>query len=457
MYKKGNLYYVICLLTTLSLAAGNVLMFKSNVIAFIILASTAFLIYRPEYLVPQMFLTFLLPDSCMVFAISAQRFYTVTFLTVMWIRLLKRRSFGVISKIQVILLLMMLYILLQTIRLNTITVDFNILFMNMFVAYFMPLLNTDHIRDVMSIILQGCFLSILMLLYNYLFTAEVNEITSAFFLIADTNENRVGMALQQIGAAVFSMGIIYYMYRNRKMTVLCFMLALLTFILLLADGSRSALVGLAAACGVGVLYFIRGKDADVKKRMSRLAVIVIVLSVSYICFIIFIGVNGNIAYRYDFKRLIMTGGTHRLEIWTALWRTVMREYPLYGIGFSAQEIIRILRENGLKFSGTHNLILDILFKLGPIGLTVFILLCASVYIKGRKRLIQGNYALLFPLLLFVGFIFNGVGENIFYERGLWMAIGICLWMSKGTGISDRMPDMAYETGQGTGRVNQWGV
>ena len=457
MYRRGNQYYIICLLTTLGLAVCNVLMVQSDAVAFMILASTAILIYKPEYLVPQMFLTFLLPDSCMVFAITAQRFYTLIFLTVMWVRVLKRRSSRVSSRIQVILLLLMFYIFLQTVRLHSITIDFIILFMNIFVAYFMPFLNEDHIREIMSIILSGCFVTILMLLYNYLFTAEVNEITSAFLLMGDTNENRVGMAIQQTGAALFSMGIIYHMYKNRKMTVLCFISALLTFILLLADGSRSALVGLVAACAVGVPYFIRGADKNVRKRICRFSVILALLLVSYICFMIFIGVNSNIAYRYDFKRLIMTGGTHRAEIWLALWKSVMSEYPLYGVGFSAQEIIRILRESGLKFSGTHNLILDILFKMGPMGLTVFIILCAGVYMKGRKSLIQGNYCMLFPMLLLVGFIFNGVGENIFYERGLWLAIGICLWMTKGTGASNRICNMEYEIDQKMDSVNQWGV
>lgn len=405
----------------------NSVIYSSNILAILIIALSLYLLQKKEYLFPPLLISTYFQDAGMLLFITSQRYFTLLFMLRLFIDLvIGGRK---ISKQQLDFVIIFAFMAFQTIRVNiSMELDFWIFFMNISCALLITRLNPKYVRDCFDVVVVGIFFSIICLLISFVSSRSIDSGNFSYLLLEELNENVMGMALEQMGIILFAFSILYQVKNKKIERNTCYIGVLLTFILLVATGSRGGLLGFFAGIlvGIGVQLYIYRKN--VKKYFLTLFGVLSLLLLGTFLFITFIMRNSQMLYRFDLSLLIESGGTGRMDIWRIVWSEGFLKHPILGIGVNSEQMIRFLYSHGNYHSGTHNMVLDIAARTGIVGIVVLGMFMIENVQTNIDRINKQMYYSIIPLLLFIGLFTNGVAENIWFYRFFWIVLGMTFWI-----------------------------
>lgn len=193
---------------------------------------------------------------------------------------------------------------------------------------------------------------------------------------------------------------------------------LVTGVLLVATGSRGAVVALVLGSAIGAFVLRRYIDM---RQVGKIAAAV--LGFFLVVAVIFTIINPEfLLERFDktTSANIYVASSGRLEIWTASI-LVMLEWPwsfLVGYGWNSFD------SSGI-WKAAHNEYVDRLYELGVIGLSLFLWLLYQITTRARRRLATADPEL---RKIFIGYVFSmsTVVVSIFFAAlpGPWTIIWV---------------------------------
>src|SRR5699024_5371435 len=99
-------------------------------------------------------------------------------------------------------------------------------------------------------------------------------------------------------------------------------------------------------------------------------------------------------------------------------------YPIWGVGLGVDNTIVALSGYGLSNNvGIHNMYITLLIQTGIVGAVVFLIIIFSHTVKAI-RYIRFTNTMFLPALMLMAALINGIGEEVYAERFIWMAIGM---------------------------------
>jgi O-antigen ligase len=137
-----------------------------------------------------------------------------------------------------------------------------------------------------------------------------------------------------------------------------------------------------------------------------------------VCIVVFIGL--------DQMALLMgrdSSFTGRTDAWL-LAVSMFKEHPWFGFGFGDTK--HFLWDAGFSHANFHNSYLEILIRLGLVGLTLFLIYLVIIIRKAIRGLeLRGSSNWYLPL--FIGVSFVGMAESVFL--GVRMEMSLVFWVS----------------------------
>lgn len=383
-----------------------------------------YFINSPEYLIPSVFVAAYLDLDCFILGnLTASRYLILLFILFVCIRIFTIGEGHINRNLFLYMGIFLLFIIISSalsysgITGGVITMVLNILFV--IVAGELLVNDVAEIFDILQI---GAFEIIVFLFINYFTGAEINS-NGSYSLMSGTNNNEVGMALAQIGAIFISSYIIANKKSNRIKKIIQIIGVILSFCLLLLTGSRSATFGLGVAIVISMIYDAFTNKRSIRRSVGTIFSVVLVFAFGFY----FIQGNETLLSRFTLEAVSESSGTGRFEIWEKVWEEVIVKHPLFGGGYGEENIKRMLNLNGINHSGTHNILIDMLANMGFVG-TLYIFGGLIWLIRTSKDRLKGCPYLFCALVMLFAGIGNGVGENIFSERFLWLDIGMLICM-----------------------------
>ncbi len=231
----------------------------------------------------------------------------------------------------------------------------------------------------------------------------------------EINSNRLAMMMEQCGAFFFGFFFLYKNIISRILSVSCFLIALFVIV---ATGSRSAMIAVLVAPLVG-LFIIGGSSP--KKIIIPL---VVLLLIGFYVTEYLGSIDSKVIDRFSIEAITENGGAGREDNIRIIMTEVFPDHFLFGSGLGGANMKAL--QNSYHF---HNVCHNILFDpLSQMGLFVFGCFAAFLFpIFKRIYLITRSNMIILPfVLMFFAAIFNGVGETVFYEKFFWNDIAICL-------------------------------
>ena len=213
-------------------------------------------------------------------------------------------------------------------------------------------------------------------------------------------------------------------------------------VLLVATGSRGALVSLVSGSAVGA--FILRRYVDIR-QVARIAAVV--LGFFLVVFVIFLTLNPEFLLERFEKTTssnIYVASSGRLEIWMAAM-LIMLEWPwsfLVGNGWNS------FNSSGI-WKSAHSEYVDRFYELGVIGLLLFIWLLYQVTTRARRRLATADPEL---RRILIGYVFSMsiVVVNIFFATLpdpwtiIWVITGLIMGLQASPAIDSA--EIEYRSG-----------
>lgn len=395
------------------------LFYSNAVLAIIIVALSIALINAPEYILPPLLISTFLNENVFVFGgITASRYFTVLFIMVAIFQFFTQKK-KCSAYLFLYILLLSTYISISALCSHEgFTNAYATMILNLCLVFSTSTIQTDKQEDVLAVIEYGAGVLLLAMCVVF-FRGTLVFDNGAYELIGGANNNLVGMLLAQIGSVFIANFIIKSDSRlNKKIVRICFVS--ISFFLLFLSGSRSATFGLILVALIGLFYNSYEKGNRLKMTIVySLLIIGAWISINYV-----LESNPILANRFTISSIVETGGTGRFPMWECIMNNIIKEKPIFGVGFGSENIAYILHQNGMYHSGTHNILLDILAQIGIIGL-LFLLVGFVRIVKNLMQKVKQNCKeALIPLMMIIAAIGNGLGENIFTERFLWVSISM---------------------------------
>lgn len=423
--KKSYKFYISFLTLILVIINGTV--FRSSVLGLLSAFFGLFLFLDPQYLIPIVFASGALNASSFIFGnFTASRYFALLFIFAGIVK-----AFGQ-KKVKYLIFMYLIgygsYCAVSAVASsNGASESVLTLLINVMTAMFIMFVPYDKMNDVFKLLFICGMLMIAAMIVIYLrgdYTVSVNR----YELVEDVNNNSVAISISQ--TAILLLGTIFVikdLNKFLKYLAIAFVAAgaFIVFIL----GSRSGFGGVAAAIAVGMFMYIRISPSKTRSIAIILTVIVVIILIVPIILSFF----PELMDRFTFSNIEETGGSGRFDIWGTVFKEVILKYPIFGVGFGGHNIRDILFANEVYHGGTHNMYLDIFAQLGLVGGLYFFVglfyLMIKDYVWARR-----NRAFVIPLLLLVGLLINGFGENIHASRPFWFAVMLSVWFN----ISDEI-------------------
>jgi O-antigen ligase len=185
---------------------------------------------------------------------------------------------------------------------------------------------------------------------------------------------------------------------------------------LVITNSRSAFVGLGGGLGT-LAIFSSNRNKKTFKYLGMIFVSTIV-----IIFIFKSQFASSYDDRFGLEQLIATGGTGRIDTWKGILHYIVPNHYLFGLGYGS-DIGGYLNTVSELIYGAHNIVFAIIAETGFVGLLGYSIFAIYYSYKIMPPL-KLNNELLLSLALVLTAICNGIGENIYSERFLWIVIGL---------------------------------
>ena len=413
-------------MVTLAVISG--FFYSSNIIGGILMALSLFFVSTPEMLLPVTFVSTYLNENCFIFGnITTSRFFTLEMIFFILLSLkvnvnYNKKLLGLYVALA-IYFVFSAFISIRGFSSAAITMEINIIF-----AIFLSQVDFKKIEKVLWIFVLGNIEILCGILYNLRNNSYGVLASGAHVLIENTNNNEASMAVAQI-SAFFAALFIFELLRSRRVKVMigCIFVYFTCLFSIIMLGSRGSLTAALAAMVIAVFIYLVYSHANLKSfLLFALVVILLYFGVNYI-----LSNNSEMAQRFSMDAIESTGGTGRFKTWEVAWNDIILKHPILGLGFDGSSIADELKFYG-GTGGTHNMVLDIMAQTGIVGLILFVSIITSVLVSLFKcfNYNKNRLSLICILMIFAALV-NGISENIYSSRFLWLVFGmsgsIILW------------------------------
>jgi hypothetical protein len=272
-------------------------------------------------------------------------------------------------------------------------------------------------NDIGQIFKSIVFYSIMLsLLFIVIFISDSTFLSNGRLTISDSvNENRFGMLIAQVSVAIFSFILV-----NKKLIKRFFILILflLNIYFILLSGSRTALLALIlGTITISLIFNFKITNVTSKKIFKNIIIVSFVVGITYYM----ITSNQWLRVRFSIDNVVSSGGTNR---WEAIINTIKYVIPnnlLIGIGISPTNEMIALSPYMSKPSSAHNIIVSMISQIGILGALTYSMLFFLVTVRAIK-MVKINMEIILPLSLLITSFYNGIGEVMYSDRILWIAL-----------------------------------
>lgn len=396
--------------------------FNNATLFFILIGGVSFLVLKPIYIIPVYFISslsgsfFVAPEGLG----SVSRYLSVILILSLLINAIRNKSLGkksVLNDILIAILIIFNFISSAT----SITASFSSFFVmlqNLLVLYLFSKFYTKKVDVIFNILFISFLITFgLILLELYFQGFNFYAIQGRLSINEDVNENRFGMMLVQIGViSLLPLFLDKYSKIKKLLSLLTFPIIL---ILIILTGSRTSF--LAVLLTVFIVYFFIYKNFNFGKLF-------IFFLFSFFFFYVwdFLVENIPFMYRFSINTATETGGfENRFYSISLLFKNVIPEHLLFGIGLGGENTLVALHKYGYNLKPAHNIIIDTITQIGLVGFLLYFILFFKI-IKKLVKCIKINYIMYMPVLIIIAAFLNGIGETLFFEKFLWngLALGV---------------------------------
>lgn len=235
----------------------------------------------------------------------------------------------------------------------------------------------------------------------------------------NVNANTFAMSCAMITCIL---GISLWDNNIKKMESIVFKISmLLSFILLILSGSRTALMAFMIA--YFITLFIKAKREN-KLTNSISKIMIVGICLLFLMYFI-ISVFGLDINRYNYREVIASGGTNRAAIYETLIPYIFNNnYYIYGYGpghDTSREILLGLVYR--DYAHSHNTFLEAFGELGIVGLILTVLFVMGA-IKRISHYCVKNTKTYVLLGVFISILVNSMGESYFCYAVFWLVLSM---------------------------------
>lgn len=287
---------------------------------------------------------------------------------------------------------------------------------NMFILVMITSWKSFNIKRFNQSLFVGAGLLVLMFIIYYYVTFR-GKISVSRFIVGDhTSANRLGTMLEQISLIVL---IAIFNYRNVFWKLLFTLLLFAGVLLLLFTGTRAALIAFLLT-----VPYILYKSINVRWIFMGVLLLFSGLYLSNIKSLEFFAeISSLTSERFVAADFEKDGAGVRVRNWSTLIPVVIKNRPITGYGFGGLSAQSFAQRYGRDYAA-HNLVFDIFYQMGLIGLLVFGLY--YFYVWKRSSVLLSDRLFFIPGALFIAMIINGMGETVFTEKAFMCIIAMCI-------------------------------
>lgn len=393
--------------------------FKNFFLSLIAILFCLVFINRPQYLLPHVIITSLFGDYFVALpGIGMSRIVGIFFVLSVCIR--KYKSGGTICINRKLFISISILSLLSLIScMNSITgnmISAYVLILNFMIMASISMLSYKALIEGLVSLRINTIIMILNILFSIL-SGKATFYAERLTFHETLNSNGLGMAVVQL--AIFLLAIMYFknIQQNKKINII---LVLCCIFIILLTGSRTSLIAILGT--ISFLFIYYGLFNEEKRIKIQYILIPIILFFT----VLFIINNVKIEMfnRFTADSVMETGGSGRSEIWQSALENVFPKYPIFGVGIGVENTVAALSPYGLPNNvGIHNMYITLLIQTGIVGTIIFLSVILKHTFYSLKN-IKVNRNMFLPALMLVAALINGIGEEVYAERFIWVAIGM---------------------------------
>ncbi len=394
---------------------------QNDILSLILIIALVPFIFKPTYLIPPIFLLTIFDSYLLAFEEQSFSRYTVILfcIGVVFNMLIKKKRIQHIGDIKIMAILLLLGIIFSYISVYGYTSFPYSYAINITMAICM----INIIPSDSDIIIKKLYIYTLLAIAFIIVLISKNEIeilTKARLTIdSQVNPNQFALGCAQLVALIIA---IYVNSKNKKIKVFNLILFAFLILILFLSGSRSGVM--ASLIGTILVYIVAKKTYENKSKMLiNILRIIFIVGIIYFIYIYLNNLFPNLMHRFTYEDIIATRGTGRFDIWVSILTEVLPGHYIYGIGFDPLNVIYFNETTFGRGRGAHNVIVEILAKLGIIGLISYLIFFLKIF----RRIVNSlnkNDDMIVPFAMLIILIINGLGEDIMTDRFLWYGVGL---------------------------------
>lgn len=392
---------------------------KNLYLSLIAIVLCLLLINFPQYLIPHVLLTSLFGDYFVALpGVGMSRIVGIIFVIAIFVLRYKRERSCRINR-KLFLSVGILSILSLASCMNSITgfmIPAYVLILNFLIMLAVSMLSYEELLEGLDALRINTIIMALNILFSIISGSAVYYANRLIFHYS-LNSNGLGMAVVQLAVILIATMYFKNIQQNNIINVL---IVLSCIFIIMLTGSRTSLIAILGAIAFLFVYYgLFNKDRRVKIQYILIPVVLIgavLYALNH--------VDLEMFSRFTAEAVLETGGSGREEIWECALENVFPKYPIWGVGLGVDNTIVALSGYGLSNNvGIHNMYITLLIQTGIVGAVVFLFIIFSHTVKAI-RYIRFTNTMFLPALMLMAALINGIGEEVYAERFIWMAIGM---------------------------------
>lgn len=408
--KEKFLSYYSILLVIVLLAAVNL---NSSVLLYILIGGAALLLFNPVYILPVYIISSLSSDYFVAGeGLGISRIIGFVLILGGFIYQLQN-NYSFRKKELFFLLLILSYAFISSVFSLTgslkafITLAQNIIII-LLVSQFRGI-NLQHLSRLLIISAVLTILILALTLKENLITIQAQRLTTG----ENVNENRFAMMLAQLTAITFS-GFFIFTRKKLHQTIILSII-ILSYFMLVLNGSRSAIIGITVAILVIFFYLLK------KQTRKFIIPFILLLIIGYFFINQIQLLDIPLIERFTIEKVKESGGTGRFEIWRKLVPVTLENSALFGYGLGGENSYALAYRNGLGHAA-HNFLIDMFIQTGLVGAILFF--SFFIYLGKKLKNSLSSPVVILPVMILLTALFNGIGEVIYLEKLFWNGIAL---------------------------------
>ena len=379
----------------------------------------------PQYLIPHVLLTSLFGDYFVALpGIGMSRIIGIIFVISVFILGYKKDRACYIEK-NLFLSAGILSVLSLASCMSSITgimIPAYVLILNFLIMLALSMLSYEELMEGFFVLRVNTIIMALNIIFSIV-SGSAAYFANRLIFHYSLNSNGLGMAVVQL--AVIIIALMYFKDIQQSNLINILIVGGCIFIIMLT-GSRTSLIAILGAITVLFVYYgFFNKDNRIKIQYILIPVVLIWLVLYALNHI-----ELEMFTRFTAESVLETGGSGREEIWKCALENVFPNYPIWGVGLGVENTIAALSGYGLPNNvGIHNMYITLLIQVGIVGAVVFLFIICK-YTINALRYIRFTNTMFLPALMLVSAWINGIGEEVYAERFVWMAIGMVYVLQK---------------------------